>query len=137
MLQTLRSDNLVLSSGNSCVVASRVAFTEDLNLSGDQEEADTNIILPCANVLHRNYGENVRIWFPSGDTDILVLAVGLLQEFNDQGFILNRSGSTSSVILKLPLKVQLLLWISMRLCVVVFQETKTKMLEVVEKELKV
>ena len=93
MLQTLRSDNLVLSSGNSCVVASRVAVTEDLNLSGDQEEADTNIILHCANVLHRNYGENVRIWFPSGDTDIVVLAVGLLQEFNDQGFILNRSGS--------------------------------------------
>ena len=92
MLQTLRSDNLVLSSGNNCVVASRVAVTEDLNLSGDQEEADTNIILHCANVLHRNYGENVRIWFPSGDTDIVVLAVGLLQEFNDQGFILNRSG---------------------------------------------
>ena len=93
MLQTLRSDNLVLSSDNSCVVASRVEVMEDLNLSRDQEEEDANIVLHCANVLHRNHGENVCLWFPSGDTDIVVFAVGLLQEFNDQGFILNGSGS--------------------------------------------
>ena len=56
VLQTLRSDNLVLSSDNSCVVVSRVAVMEDLNLSCNQEEADANIVLHFANVLHRNHG---------------------------------------------------------------------------------
>ena len=37
--------------------------------------------------------ENVCLWFPSGNTNIVVLAVKLLQEFNDQGFILNGKGS--------------------------------------------
>ena len=89
MLQTLRSDNLVLSSDTSCLVVSRVAVMGNLNLSSDQEEADTKT---CANVLQRNHGDNVCLWFPFGDTDI-VLAVGLLQEFNDQVFIVNVSGS--------------------------------------------
>ena len=44
MLETLRSDNLVLSRDNSCVVVSRVAVMEDSNLLRDQEEADANII---------------------------------------------------------------------------------------------
>ena len=116
VLRTLRSDNLVLSSDNSCVVVSRVAVMEDLSLSSDQEEGDTKIILHCANVLHGNHGENVCLWSPSGDT-VVVLAVGLLQEFNDRVFIVNGYGSntniTSSVILKLTLKVQLLIWVSM------------------------
>ena len=56
VLQTLRSDNLVLSSDNSCVVVSRVAVMEDLNLSCNQEEADANIVLHFPNVLHRNHG---------------------------------------------------------------------------------
>ena len=83
VLQTLRSDNLVCSSDNSCQVVSRVAVMVDLNLSSYQKEADTKIILHCANVLHRNHCENVCMWPPSGDTDIVVLAVGLLQELND------------------------------------------------------
>ena len=83
VLQTLRSDNLVLLSDNSYVVVSRVAVMEDLNLSSDQKEADSKIILHFENFLHRNHGE----------TDIVVLAVGLLQEFNDWAFVVNRSGS--------------------------------------------
>ena len=82
-LRTLRSHDLVLSSDDSCVVVSRVAVMEDLNLSSDQEEADTKIILPYANVLHKNHWENACLWSPSGDTDTVVLAVGLLREFND------------------------------------------------------
>ena len=93
VLQTLRSDNLVLLSDNSCVVVSRVAVMEDLNLSSDQKEADSKIILHFENFLHRNHGENVCLWSPSGDTDIVVLAVGLLQEFNDWAFVVNGSGS--------------------------------------------
>ena len=94
--QTLRSDNLVLSSDNSCVVVSRVAvMMEDLNLSSNHEEADTKIILHCETVLHRNHGENVCLWSPSGDTDITVLPVELLQELNDRVFIVSGSGSNT------------------------------------------
>ena len=74
-------------------MVSRVAVMEDLNLSCNQQEADANIVLHFANVLHRNHGENVCLWFPSDNTNIVVLAVELLQEFNDQGFKLNGSGS--------------------------------------------
>ena len=40
-------------------------------------------------------GENVCLWSLSGDTDIVVLAVGLLQEFNDLVFIVNGCGSNT------------------------------------------
>ena len=64
-------------------------------MSSDHEEADIKIILHCENVLHRNHGESVCLWSPSGDTDIVVLAVGLLQEFNDRVFIVHGSGSNA------------------------------------------
>ena len=59
LLQTLRSDDLILSSNSSCVVISNAALMEDLNLLSNQEETNTKIILHCANVLHRNHEENV------------------------------------------------------------------------------
>ena len=68
---------------------------EDLNLSGNHEEVDAKIILHCETVPHRNHGENVCLWSPSGDTDIVVLPVELLQEFNDRVFIVNGSGSNT------------------------------------------
>ena len=86
-------DDLVCSSDNNFQVVSRVAVIEDLNLSSYKEEADTKIILHCASVVHRNYGENVCIWSSSCNTDLVVLAVGLLQELNDWVFIANGCGS--------------------------------------------
>ena len=68
LLQTLRSDDLVLSNDNSCVVASNAAAMEDLNVPSDQEETDRKIILHCANILQRHHGENVCVWSPCGDT---------------------------------------------------------------------
>ena len=47
----------------------------------------------CADAFHRNHGENIFLWTPCGNTDIVVLAVGLFQEFNDWLFIVNGSGS--------------------------------------------
>ena len=56
---------------------------------------------------------------PSGDTDIVVLAVGLLQEFNDWVFIVTEvalmQNITISVILKLTWKVQVPFWVSLLL----------------------
>ena len=68
LLQTLKSDDLVLLSDNSCVVVSNAAVMEDLNLPSDQEETDRKIILHCANILQRNHGVNVCVWSPSGYT---------------------------------------------------------------------
>ena len=93
VLQTSRSDNVFCSSNNSYQVISRVAVIGDLNLSSYQNEGDTKIVLHSANVLHRNHGENAYMWSPSGDTDVVVLAVGLLQELNDRVFIVNGNGS--------------------------------------------
>ena len=85
---------MVLSSDISYIVVSRVAVIEDLNLSSKQEEADTKIILHCINDLHRNHGETVFLWSPSGNTDLVVLAAGLLQGLvNDQVFMANGSSS--------------------------------------------
>ena len=68
LLQNLRSDDLVLSSDNSCVVVSNAAVMEDLNLPSNQEETDRKLILHCENILQRNHGENVCRWPPSGVT---------------------------------------------------------------------
>ena len=85
---------MVLSSDISYIVVSRVAVIEDLNLSSKQEEADTKIILHCIDDLHRNHGEIVFLWSPSGNTDLVVLAAGLLQGLvNDQVFMANGSSS--------------------------------------------
>ena len=85
---------MVLSSDISYIVVSRVAVIEYLNLSSKQEEADTKIILHCTNDLHRNHGEIVFLWSPSGNTDLVVLAAGLLQGLvNDQVFMANGSSS--------------------------------------------
>ena len=59
VLQTLRPDNLVLSSGNSCIVVSRVVVIEDLNLSSDYKEADTKSLcivqMPFTEIMGRMY----------------------------------------------------------------------------------
>ena len=55
-------------------MVSRVAVMEDLNLSRDEEEADTKIILYCTDARYRN---SVYLWSLSGNTDIVALAVGL------------------------------------------------------------
>ena len=68
LLQTLKSDDLVLLSDNSCVVVSNAAVMEDLNLPSDQKETDRKIILHCANILQRNHGVNVCVWSRSGYT---------------------------------------------------------------------
>ena len=93
VLQTSRSDNLVCSSNDSWEVNSRVAVMEDLNLSSYQKEGDTKIILHCADVVHRSHGENACIRSSSGDTAVVVLTVGLLQELIDWVFIVNGNGS--------------------------------------------
>ena len=56
---------------------------EHLNLSSYEKEGDTKIILQCADAVHRNHGENACIRSPSGDTAMVVLTVGLLQELID------------------------------------------------------
>ena len=77
VLQTLRPDNLVLHSGFKGSSYRRFKFVK--RLQGSRYK----IIVHCADAFHRNHGENVFLWTPCGNTDIVVLAVGLFQEFND------------------------------------------------------
>ena len=47
VLQILRSDDLVLSSDNSCLVVSSVTVMEDLSLSSEQDEKDYSALCNC------------------------------------------------------------------------------------------
>ena len=46
----------------------------------DQEEADTKVVLHAMRFLSENKEESVCIRSPSGDTDILVIALGTIIE---------------------------------------------------------
>jgi len=58
-------------------VSSRGCFRED-TLCSDQEEADTKVVLHTIDALSR--GGNVVIRSPSGDTDIFVIALGIVND---------------------------------------------------------
>ena len=95
ILQLLRSTNIFLSRFNySCSVSlsdvSPVPF-----LATPQEEADTRIIRHCVYALAQN-PVNVIIRSPSADTDIVVLALYLLQE-REKIFIENGNGKNRKV----------------------------------------
>ena len=58
--------------------------TEKTDLSSNHEEADTKVILHCANALSASKDSAVISCSPSGDTDITVLATSLLQNYKIQ-----------------------------------------------------
>ena len=81
----MNSQIIVLSSEAECTIIEQInASTVEVkplpSLLSTQEEADTKVILHAHKIL-QGTASTVTIRSPSGDTDIVVLAVALLQEF--------------------------------------------------------
>ena len=58
-------------------------------LASTQEEADTKLILHANYHLMSSSSSDVTIFSPSGDTDIIVLAVSLLKEYKSRVSIMD------------------------------------------------
>ena len=76
-LDILQCENIVMSGDEYCEKVTRENVTNVENLVSNQEEADTKVVLHTLEALKSDDG-NVCIRSPSGDTDILVIAIGLL-----------------------------------------------------------
>ena len=74
-------------------VCNTSSATEMTDLSSNHEEADTKVILHCANTLSASKESVVILCSPSGDTDINVLATALLYNYKSRLFIECGSGS--------------------------------------------
>eukprot|EP00111_Clytia_hemisphaerica_P022210 TCONS_00065262-protein len=75
-LDILKCDSIVMSGDQYCEKVTRDNVSNVESLVSDQEEADTKLILHTLDAL--NSDGNVCIRSSSGDTDVLVIAIGLL-----------------------------------------------------------
>ena len=85
ILEQLNCEVLYYSMDNICFAFKMDGVEQCPELSSNQEEADTKMIMHCVNALDSNDHGNVVIRSHSGDTDINVLATSL---------ILNNAGRT-------------------------------------------
>ena len=95
-LQILCAEQIFLSGDNNTFIVTSSMTQQDPILTSNQEEADTKLILHSIHVLNSHREEKIVLRNPSGDTDILVLALGLIEEsdfervFYDSGSGKNR-----------------------------------------------
>ena len=89
----IRCQRLFLSVEGSCEIVTRTSINNCDDLCSNQEEADTRLILHAKHPIdHASYSIIIRS--PSGDTDIIVLAVSLLFDFKEKIFL--DSGSSGN-----------------------------------------
>ena len=77
MLELLSSEVIYYSLDGACLKVTRDAVTEETQLSSNQEEADTKLLLHANHVLHENPNQNVVLRSPSGDVDINILCLAM------------------------------------------------------------
>ena len=82
ILQILKTQMMILSGDNECFEVTSSSSTSR-NLKSNQEEADTKVILHALQVLQQT-NLLVMLRSPSGDTDIFVLALGLICEYHSE-----------------------------------------------------
>ena len=80
ILSLLLSEVGYVSTYNKCVRISMVDSSEAYHLTSNQEEADTTLMLHANDTLSTDRNTKVIIRSHSGDTDILILAIGLFIE---------------------------------------------------------
>ena len=97
-LNTLRTTKIVLSRERECSIVTLAGCSSFHQLLSNQEEADTKVITHALQAQGEDQYHHVIIRSPSGDTDILVLAVSLLHEFCDQVTIDNGAGKNRKLI---------------------------------------
>ena len=77
-LCTLDTEKIILSGDDECITVTYNSTEENDVLKSNQEQADTKVILRAMNVIRR--GGDAGIRSPSGDTDIMVLALALTDD---------------------------------------------------------
>ena len=84
---TLDTEKIILSGDDECITVTSDSTEENVDLKSNQEETDTKVVLLSMNVIRS--GGGVAIRSPSGDTDIMVLALalidGLVKAYFDYG----------------------------------------------------
>ena len=90
-LGVLDTTKIVLSSDNNCISVSATEKRNLIELKSSQEEADTKLILHSYYLLKQST-MNVSIYSPSGDTDIIVLALAHLQEYKQRVYLIDGHG---------------------------------------------
>ena len=78
-LSILKCNEIILSGDEFCERVTNENVTVYDDLISNQEEADTKVVLHTLEALRTTNG-NVCIRSPSGDTDILVVAIGIITE---------------------------------------------------------
>ena len=75
--EMLSSEMIYFSLDGVCLKITRDTVTEETQLSSNQEEADTKLLLHANHVLHENQNQNVILRSPSGDVDINILCLAM------------------------------------------------------------
>ena len=90
-LSLLKSDTIVFSTEGECFLLTFAGILNITELKTSHEEADTIIIL---HAMHLREAHNVNVTFfpPSGDTDIIVLLLGFLQDHKEHILIIDGHG---------------------------------------------
>ena len=93
----LRTNKIMISLDNKCIWISRLSISTEESLTSNQEEADTKVVLHRQQILKSNETSVITLRLPSGDTDIVVLTVALLYEFQNRVLIDVGSGDNEKV----------------------------------------
>ena len=93
VLGLLQSEELFVSTDNHCSKITVENVETEPSLVSNQDEADTKVVLHCIHALERNPSKNVIIRSPSGDTDIAVLMIGRLAQYETRCFLDNGTGN--------------------------------------------
>ena len=97
VLNILRTNKIMILLDNKCISISRLSTGIEESLTSNQEEADTKVILHTHQILKSNETSVIILRSPSGDTDIVVLTVALLYEFQNRVLIDDASGDKREV----------------------------------------
>ncbi|KAG1673322.1 Multidrug resistance-associated protein 4 [Nymphon striatum] len=95
VLNMLRCTEMYISTENNCTKLTLSSATEEIQLSSNQEEVDTKILLHCQHALERYPQKTVIVRSHSADIDILVILLvksECQQIYLDSGTGLHRKG---------------------------------------------
>ena len=81
VLRMLKTEMLILSGDDESFTVTVDMIRENQDLRSNQEEADTKVILHTMNILEEGF--TVVLRSPSGDTDIMVLALALINDLTN------------------------------------------------------
>ena len=81
-LHIVEASKMLLSRDGDCNEITELSVTRLNHLSSNQEEPDTKVILHTVDALQAEDNSKVHLRSPSGDTNILVLAITLISTPN-------------------------------------------------------